>query len=81
MHDDPNMRPPSTVTQDDAEFITHLRIEAGPSRYNWLNGLVCQCVGMMSCENDRILIDAYHLTDFPGWCMFVQRSIMTLGAL
>lgn len=64
VHDDPNMRPPPTVTQDDVEFFSHLRIEAGPGPYNWLNGLVC--VGVMSCEDDRILIDAYHLTNFPG---------------
>ncbi|KAF7618503.1 hypothetical protein F9C07_1698 [Aspergillus flavus] len=59
---DPALRPPPTVTQDDVEFFSHLRIETGPGKYNWLNGLVC--VGVMSCENDRILIDAYHLTNF-----------------
>ncbi|GAB1210244.1 hypothetical protein APSETT445_009035 [Aspergillus pseudonomiae] len=61
---DPALRPPPTVTQDDVEFFSHLRIETGPGKYNWLNGLVC--VGVMSCENDRILIDAYHLTNFEG---------------
>ena len=59
---DPALRPPPTVTQDDVEFFSHLRIETGPGKYNWLNGLVC--VGVMSCENDRILIDAYYLTNF-----------------
>ena len=63
VHDNPNMRPPSTVTQNDVEFFSHLRIETGPGPYNWLNGLVC--VGVMSCEGDRILIDCYHLTNFP----------------
>lgn len=61
---DPTFRPPPTVTQDEVEFFSHLRLEAGPGPYNWLNGLVC--VGVMSCEGDRILIDAYHLTNFPG---------------
>lgn len=62
--DDPAIRPPPTVTQDDVEFFSHLRIEAGGGKYNWLNGLVC--VGVMSCENDRIIIDAYYLTNFGG---------------
>lgn len=62
--ENPRTRPPATVTQDDVEFFSHLRIEAGPGKYNWLNGLVC--IGVMSCENDRILIDAYHLTNFEG---------------
>ncbi|KAL6230954.1 hypothetical protein BDW75DRAFT_234003 [Aspergillus navahoensis] len=57
-------RPPSTVTQDDVEFFSHLRIEAGAEKYNWLNWLVC--VGVMSCEDDRIIIDAYYLTNFGG---------------
>jgi hypothetical protein len=61
----PAIRPPPTVTQDDVEFFSHLRIEAGPGKYNWLNGLVC--VGVMSCEEDRILIDAYYLTNFEGF--------------
>ena len=61
---DPSFRPPPTVSQDDVEFFSHLRLEAGPGPYNWLNGLVC--VGVMTCEADRILIDAYHLTNFPG---------------
>jgi hypothetical protein len=60
----PSIHPPATVTQDDVEFFSHLRIEAGPGKYNWLNGLVC--VGVMSCIDDRILIDAYYLTNFEG---------------
>lgn len=60
----PRARPPPTVTQKDVEFFSHLRVEAGPGRYNWLNGLVC--VGVMTCEDDRIIIDAYYLTNFPG---------------
>ncbi|KAL5355108.1 hypothetical protein BJX96DRAFT_170356 [Aspergillus floccosus] len=60
----PLIRPPATVTQDDVEFFSHLRIESGPGKYNWLNGLVC--VGVMSCVDDRILIDAYYLTNFEG---------------
>ncbi|KAF9886879.1 hypothetical protein FE257_011002 [Aspergillus nanangensis] len=61
---DPQTRPPATVTQDDVEFFSHLRIEAGPGKYNLLNGLVC--VGVMTCEEDHILIDAYYLTNFEG---------------
>jgi hypothetical protein len=61
--EDPAMRPPPTVTQDDVEFFSHLRIEAA-GKYNWLNGLVC--VGVMSCKDDRIIIDAYYLTNFVG---------------
>ncbi|PKX89619.1 DUF3237 domain-containing protein [Aspergillus novofumigatus IBT 16806] len=61
--ENPAMRPPPTVTQDDVEFFSHLRIEAA-GKYNWLNGLVC--VGVMSCEDDRIIIDAYYLTNSSG---------------
>ncbi|KAJ5108064.1 hypothetical protein N7456_004739 [Penicillium angulare] len=61
---DPEMIPPPTISQDDVEFFSHLRVEAGPGPYNWLNGLVC--IGVMSCVKDRIWIDAYHLTNFPG---------------
>ncbi|KAJ5675543.1 hypothetical protein N7462_008440 [Penicillium macrosclerotiorum] len=58
-------RPPkAVVTQDDVEFFSHLRLEAGPGPYNWLNGLVC--LGVMVCEDEKIWIDAYHLTNFPG---------------
>jgi hypothetical protein len=60
---DPMMRPPPTVTQDDLEFFSHLRIEAA-GKYNWLNGLVC--VGVMTCVDDRIIIDTYHLTNFES---------------
>ncbi|RAL07392.1 DUF3237 domain-containing protein [Aspergillus homomorphus CBS 101889] len=62
--EDPLSRPPPTVSQDDVEFFSHLRIEAGPGKYNWLNGLVC--VGVMTCVEDRIVIDAYYLTNFEG---------------
>ncbi|EAW24633.1 DUF3237 domain-containing protein [Aspergillus fischeri NRRL 181] len=61
--ENPAMRPPPTVTQDDVEFFSHLRIETA-GKYNWLNGLVC--VGLMGCEDDRIIIDAYYLTNFVG---------------
>ena len=56
--------PKAVVTQDDVEFFSHLRLEAGPGPYNWLNGLVC--LGVMVCEGEKIWIDAYHLTNFPG---------------
>ncbi|KAJ5708342.1 hypothetical protein N7488_008143 [Penicillium malachiteum] len=61
---DPMMVPPATVSQDDVEFFSHLRLEAGPGPYNWLNGLLC--LGVMTCEGEKIWIDAYHLTNFPG---------------
>ncbi|RHZ65806.1 DUF3237 domain-containing protein [Aspergillus thermomutatus] len=61
---DPKAAPPSTVTQDDVEFFSHIRIEAGAGKYNWLNGLIC--LGVMTSEDDRIIIDAYHLTNFEG---------------
>ena len=64
VEENPEMIPPPTVTQDDVEFFSHLRIEAGPGPYNWLNGLVC--LGVMCCEGEKIWIDAYHLTNFPG---------------
>ncbi|KAJ5778151.1 hypothetical protein N7520_001397 [Penicillium odoratum] len=60
----PTMIPPSIVSQNDVEFFSHLRVEAGPGPYNWLNGLVC--LGVMVCEGEKIWIDAYHLTNFPG---------------
>ncbi|KAJ5308927.1 hypothetical protein PENANT_c013G10326 [Penicillium antarcticum] len=64
VEENPHFVPPATVTQDDVEFFSHLRIEAGPGSYNWLNGLVC--LGVMCCQDEKIWIDAYHLTNFPG---------------
>jgi hypothetical protein len=60
----PEMVPPATVSQDDVEFFSHLRIETGPGPYNWLNGLVS--LGVMTCEGEKIWIDAYRLTNFLG---------------
>lgn len=60
----PLMLPKDKVTQDDVEFFSHLRLEAGPGKYNWLNGLVC--IGVMCCAGTRIVIDVYYLTNFPG---------------
>lgn len=59
----PSMEPKETVTQDDVEFFSHLRLEAGDGPYNWLNGLVC--TGVMCCTKNRIVIDVYYLTNFP----------------
>jgi hypothetical protein len=64
VEEDPDFVPPATISQDDVEFFSHLRIEAGPGPYNWLNGLVC--LGVMCCEDEKIWIDAYYLTNFPG---------------
>lgn len=56
--------PKEIVTQDDVEFFSHLRLEAGgDGPYNWLNGLVC--TGVMCCTKTRIVIDVYYLTNFP----------------
>lgn len=54
--------PPHTVTQDDVEFFTRVRIETGPGPYNWLNGLVA--FGVLVCQGETIVLDAYHLTNF-----------------
>ena len=66
------MKPPSTVTQDDVEFFTHVSFEtAGEGPYNCLNGLVC--IGVLQCveedtegDGERIVLDCYALTNFPG---------------
>lgn len=60
----PLQPPQEIVTQDDVEFFSHLKVEAGPGKYNWLNGLVC--IGVMTCVRTRIVIDAYYLTNFVG---------------
>ncbi|KAJ4359847.1 uncharacterized protein N0V89_000403 [Didymosphaeria variabile] len=59
---DQTQAPPRTVTQDDVEFFTRVRIEAGQGPYNWLNGLVS--FGVLVCEGETIVLDAYHLTNF-----------------
>jgi hypothetical protein len=54
-----------TVTQDDAEYFTHLSFEAsstGP--YGWMNSLVA--IGVMTMFEDQPIIDCYRLTNFPG---------------
>lgn len=61
---DPEKPPQHTVTQDDVEFFSHLRLEAGAGLFNYLNGLVC--LGIMTCEGEKLWIDAYHLTNLPG---------------
>lgn len=60
----PKQPPPAVATQDDVEFFSHLRVEAGPGKHNWLNGLIC--IGVMTRVKDRVVIDAYRLTNFPG---------------
>lgn len=64
VEENPSMRPKHTVTQDDVEFFSHLRIEAGPGRYNWLNGLVC--IRVTTCVGTKISADVYYLTNFEG---------------
>jgi hypothetical protein len=64
VEENPLFVPPATISQDEVEFFSHLRLEAGPGPYNYLNGLVC--LGVMCCQNEKIWIDAYYLTNFPG---------------
>lgn len=59
----PMQPPPTIVTQEDVEFFTHVTIEAGEGRYNWLNQLVV--VGVLECVDDKVIYDAYYLTNFP----------------
>ncbi|KAL2212971.1 hypothetical protein CC79DRAFT_1390966 [Sarocladium strictum] len=54
-----------TVTQDDAEYFTHLSFESsstGP--YGWMNSIVA--IGVMTMFEDQPIIDCYRLTNFPG---------------
>lgn len=60
---DPKADLPRNVTQDDVEFFTQMNLEAGSGKYNWLNGLTA--FGVLICEGERIIIDAYYLTNFP----------------
>lgn len=50
--------------QDEVEWFSHLRIEAGSGKYNWLNSVVA--IGVMSMRDRKICIDAYRLTNFPN---------------
>ena len=45
------MPPKVTVSQEDVEFFSHIRLEAGLGPYNWLNGLVC--LGVKVCEGEK----------------------------
>lgn len=59
----PQQPPPTTVTQEDVEFFSHVTIEAGEGKYNWLNQLVV--VGVLECVDDKVIYDAYYLTNYP----------------
>ncbi|KAI9040536.1 DUF3237 domain-containing protein [Aspergillus affinis] len=65
--ENPKMRPPATVTQDDVEFFSHLRIEAGAGKYNWLNGLLLEAVPQISGHLLRLptelLVEIFHNID------------------
>jgi hypothetical protein len=51
----------SSMTQDEVEWFTRLQFDAsGP--YDWLNSLFG--IGVLSMDDNRILIDAYELTNF-----------------
>lgn len=38
---DPTVPEPSHVSQDSAEYFSHLTFEAGEGPYNWMNSFVC----------------------------------------
>ncbi|WYZ43291.1 hypothetical protein EsH8_VI_000990 [Colletotrichum jinshuiense] len=58
-------KPPSTVSQDEVEYFTHIKFEApGRSPYNWMNSVVA--IGVMTMFEGRPVIDCYRLTNFPG---------------
>lgn len=51
------------LSTEEVDWFSHLRIEAGQGKYNWLNSIVA--VGAMSMRDRKICIDAYRLTNFP----------------
>lgn len=54
-----------TCSQDEVEYFSHLTYEApGDSPYNWMNNIVA--VGVMIMWENKVVIDAYRLTNFPG---------------
>jgi hypothetical protein len=53
-----------TLTQKDVDWFTRLEFEAGPGPYNWLNSLFA--IGVLSMNEAKITIDAYHVTNFLG---------------
>ncbi|KAF4537472.1 uncharacterized protein LTHEOB_1663 [Lasiodiplodia theobromae] len=54
-----------TCSQDEVEYFSHLTYEApGDSPYNWMNSIVA--VGVMTMWENKVVIDAYRLTNFPG---------------
>ncbi|KAI5236367.1 hypothetical protein E4T43_08666 [Aureobasidium subglaciale] len=49
------------MTQDEVEWFTRLQLEAsGP--YDWMNSIFG--IGVLAMEDNKILIDAYELTNF-----------------
>lgn len=72
----PQEPPPTTATQEDVEFFSHVTIEAGEGKYNWLNQLVV--VGVLECVDDKIIYDAYYLTNFPG---FPPEDVVAVGSM
>lgn len=59
----PDIASITDLSQDQIEWFSHLRIEAGAGKYNWLNSVVA--VGVMTMKDKKICIDAYRLTNFP----------------
>lgn len=71
----PQQPPQTTVTQEDVEFFSHVTIEAGEGKYNWLNQLVV--IGVLECVDDKVIYDAYYLTNFPE---FKPEDVVAVGS-
>ncbi|KAI5292092.1 hypothetical protein KEM52_006631 [Ascosphaera acerosa] len=56
--------PPELEHQDMVEYFSHLTFKAPQGPYNWMNNVVC--VGVMQMVKNRVCIDCYRLTNFPG---------------
>lgn len=53
-----------TITQDQAEYFTHITYEApADSPYGWMNRILA--VGVMTMVDGNAVIDSYQLTNFP----------------
>lgn len=50
------------MNQDEVDWFTRLQFEAGPGPYDWMNEVFG--IGVLAMEENKILIDAYELTNF-----------------
>ncbi|KAL3426427.1 hypothetical protein PVAG01_03218 [Phlyctema vagabunda] len=77
--DGPGEQPPFDLDnpdmgQNDLEWFTSIKIEAGEGRYNWLNS--CVLVGALKMVDRRIIIEAWRLTNFPGRDPISIKAVM-----